>query len=468
MSIRIEKDSLGEVQVPADKYYGAQTQRAVENFPVSGRALPPEMVWAAATIKKAAAIVHGELGLLEKKVSEAISRAADRVIAGELADNFVVDIYQAGAGTSFNMNVNEVIANLAEEALGGKRGEYRMVHPNDHVNMAQSTNDVVPTSIRLACLRVADELIEAVSLLSQAFAERAEKFKNIVTTGRTHLQDAVPITLGQQFGGYVHTLEKTARRLTTSFNRAGVLGLGGSAAGTGLNTHPEYQARMVGVLRQLTGFELSADANLFAAMASMDVFVDISAQMKTAAIELVRITNDLRLLSSGPTSGLAEIRLPELQPGSSIMPGKVNPVIPEMTAMVCFQVIGNETCVNMAAQAGQLQLNVMMPVIAHNVLESAKILTSALGLLNERCVSGIEASQERCREYFEKSMGTATVLNPVIGYLKTAEVVKESLRTGKSLKEIILERKILTPEELERALHPERITQPGILKKSED
>ena len=467
MSIRIEKDSLGEVRVPADKYYGAQTQRAVENFPVSGRTLPPEMVWAAATIKKAAAVVHGELGLLDRKVSEAVSQAAERVIAGELADNFVVDIYQAGAGTSFNMNVNEVIANLAEEALGGRRGEYRLVHPNDHVNMGQSTNDVVPTAMRLACLRVAGELIETVSSLSEAFAGRAEKFSKIVTTGRTHLQDAVPIVLGQQFGGYAYTLKKIARRLATSFNCAGVLGLGGSAAGTGLNTHPEYQARVVGVLRQLTGLDLSAETNLFAAMASMDVFVDISARMKAAAVELLRITNDLRLLSSGPTSGLAEIRLPELQPGSSIMPGKVNPVIPEMTAMVCFQVIGNEACVSLAAQAGQLQLNVMMPVIAYNVLESAKILTSALRLLEERCVCGIEVDQARCREYFEKSLGTATVLNPLIGYLKTAEVVKESLRSGKSLKEIILERKILTPEELETALEPERITRPGILKKNE-
>jgi len=465
---RIEKDSLGEVRVPADKYYGAQTQRAVENFPVSGRTLPPEMVRAAATIKKAAAIVHGELGLLEKKISEAISHAADRVIAGELDDNFVVDIYQAGAGTSFNMNVNEVIANLAEEALGGRRGQYRLVHPNDQVNMAQSTNDVVPTAMRLACLQVADELIKAVSSLAEAFAERAEKFSGIVTTGRTHLQDAVPVTLGQQFGGYAHTLTKIARRLSTSFNRAGVLGLGGSAAGTGLNTHPEYRARVVGVLRELTGFELSADTNLFAAMSSMDVFVDISARMKAAAVELLRITNDLRLLSSGPTSGLAEIRLPELQPGSSIMPGKVNPVIPEMTAMVCFQVIGSEACVSLAAQAGQLQLNVMMPVIAYNVLEPAKILTSALRLLSERCVCGIEADRERCQRYFEKSMGTATVLNPLIGYLKTAEVVKESLRSGKSLKEIILERKILTPEELESALDPERITRPGILKKKKD
>ncbi|OGG00817.1 MAG: aspartate ammonia-lyase [Candidatus Glassbacteria bacterium RIFCSPLOWO2_12_FULL_58_11] len=465
MSYRIEKDSLGEVRVPADKYWGAQTQRAVENFPVSGRTLPPEMTWAASTIKKAAALVHADLGLLEPKVAGAIAAAADRVIAGELDDNFVVDIYQAGAGTSFNMNVNEVLANLAEEALGGERGRYKLVSPNDQVNMGQSTNDVVPTAIRLACLKLSGTLIGEVSQLAKAFEERAAAFRDLVTTGRTHLQDAVPITLGQEFGGYGHTLKKCAKRLGTAFNRAGVLGLGGSAAGTGLNTHPEYQSRVIGVLRQLTGFELSADTDLFAAMSSMDVFVDIAARMKAVALELLKITNDLRLLASGPTSGLAEIRLPSLQPGSSIMPGKVNPVIPEMTAMVCFQVIGNEACVAFAAQAGQLQLNVMLPVIAQNVLESARLLTRAANLLNTKCVAGIEADPQRCREYFEKSLGTATVLNPVLGYLNTAEVVKESMRSGKSLKAIILDRKILTPEELERALDPQRITRPGILEK---
>lgn len=463
---RTEKDSLGEVKVPSSAYWGAQTQRAVENFPVSGRTLPPEMVWAAAYIKKAAAMVHSELGLLKKKVARAISEAADRVIAGELADNFVVDIYQAGAGTSFNMNVNEVLANLAIESLGGERGDYKLVSPNDHVNMAQSTNDVVPGAIRLACLKVSGSLIEAITDLAGAFSERAKAFEDLVTTGRTHLQDAVPITLGQEFGGYAHTLKKCARRLRTAFNRAGVLGLGGSAAGTGLNTHPEYVSRIVGTLRQLTGFDLSADTNLFSAMASMDVFVDISSRMKATAIELLRITNDLRLLSSGPTSGLAEVRLPALQPGSSIMPGKVNPVIPEMTAMVAFQVIGNDTCITLAAQAGQLQLNVMLPVIAYNLLESAKILTAASSLLDTKCVSGIEANPERCREYFEKSLGTATVLNPLIGYLNTAEVVKESMATGKSLREIILERKILTAGELEKALDPKVITRPGILRRS--
>jgi aspartate ammonia-lyase len=465
MDYRIEKDSLGEVKVPANRYWGAQTQRAVENFSVSGRPLPPEMTWAAATIKKAAAMVHRELGLLEESIAGAICAAADRVIAGELADNFVVDIYQAGAGTSFNMNVNEVIANLAEESLGGRPGAYKMVSPNDHVNMAQSTNDVVPSAIRLACLKVSGALVEAVSVLAKAFSDRAEAFREIITTGRTHLQDAVPITLGQEFGGYAHTMTKCSRDLRVHFNRAGILGLGGSAAGTGLNTHPEYQGRIVGTLRELTGFDLSADSNLFAAMASMDVFVDISSRLKLTAVEMLRIANDLRLLASGPTSGLNEIGLPALQPGSSIMPGKVNPVIPEMTAMVAFQVIGHDTCVTLAAQAGQLQLNVMMPVIAYNLLESAKLLTNAARTLADKCVSGIEANVKRCREYFEKSLGTATVLNPVLGYLNTAEVVKESMRTGRSLKEIILERKILSPEELERALDPQSLTRPGILKK---
>jgi len=465
VAFRIEKDSLGEVKVPAEVYYGVQTQRAVDNFLISGRTLPAEMVWACAMIKKAAAIVHAELGLLDKKMAEAIGSAADRIIAGELADNFVVDIYQAGAGTSFHMNVNEVIANLAIESLGGKKGDYKILSPNDHVNMAQSTNDVVPTCIRLACLRVSGGLTAALGELSQAFAAKADQFKDVITTGRTHLQDAVPITVGQEFGGWAQVTRKLVRRLSTSFNRAGVLGIGGSAAGTGLNCHPEYQGRIVGALRQLTGFDLSADPNLFAAMSSMDVFVDIAGRMKLAALELLKISNDLRLLASGPTSGIWEILLPALQPGSSIMPGKVNPVIPEMTAMACFQVIGNDTCVNYAAQAGQLQLNVMMPVIAYNLIESARLLTNSARHLDKKCVSGIQVNRERCREYFEKSLGTATVLNPVIGYLNTAEVVKESMKTGRSLKEIILERKILTPEELEKALDPERITKPGILEK---
>ncbi len=467
MEYRIEKDSLGEVKVPSRMYYGAQTQRAVDNFSISGRTLPVGMVRAAATIKKAAAIVHGELGLIDKDVARAISSAADRVIAGELDEHFVVDIYQAGAGTSFHMNVNEVIANLAEETLGGQRGSYERVSPNDHVNMGQSTNDVVPTTIRLACLRSGQDLVQAVGELAGAFDERAEKFSGIVTTGRTHLQDAVPIKLGQEFGGWAQTVRKQARRLTTSFNRAGVLGLGGSAAGTGLNAHPQYRPRVVGVLRQLTGFDLSADVNLFAAMSSMDVFTDIAARMKGTALELLRIANDLRLLASGPTSGLAEIRLPELQPGSSIMPGKVNPVIPEMTAMVAFQVIGYETTVSMAAQAGQLQLNVMLPVIGYSLLEAVKILTGCASHLSEKCVAGIEADEQRCRMYFETSLGTATVLNPLIGYLNTATVVKESLKTGRSLKEIILERGILTGDELKKALDPDRITVPGILKKEQ-
>ncbi|MCE5271622.1 aspartate ammonia-lyase [bacterium] len=465
MSYRVEKDSLGEVQVPEAMYYGVQTRRAVENFPVSGRTLPPEMTWATTAIKKAAAQVHADLGLLDKKVAGAIVAAADRVLTGELDSHFVVDVYQAGAGTSYHMNVNEVLANLAEESLGGKRGQYKLVSPNDQVNMGQSTNDVVPTSIRLACLKMEAPLVSAVGALARAFEGRAKAFEGIVTTGRTHLQDAVPVGLSQEFGGYAHTLFKVEKHLRSAFNRAGVLGIGGSAAGTGLNTHPEYVPRMIATLRELTGFDLSADPDLFAAMASLDVFVDISGRMKALAVELIRITNDLRLLASGPTSGLAEILLPALQPGSSIMPGKVNPVIPEMTAMVSFQVIGNDQCVTMAAQAGQLQLNVMLPVVAWNVLESARILTGACRLLAERCVAGLQADRERCRMYFEKSLGTATVLNPVLGYLNTAEIVKESAKTGRSLKEIILERGILTPAELEAALAPERITRPGILEK---
>ncbi|MEA2063114.1 MAG: aspartate ammonia-lyase [Gemmatimonadota bacterium] len=465
MEYRLEKDSLGEVRVPAHALWGAQTQRAVENFPVSGRSLPGRMTWAMATIKKCAAEVHCDLGLLEPDLAGAIIESAGEVIEGRHEEHFVVDIYQAGAGTSFNMNLNEVIANLAEEKLGGRRGQYKLVSPNDHVNMAQSTNDTVPTTIRLACLDAAPDLNAALDCLERALAGRAEAFRNVVTSGRTHLQDAVPVTLGQEFGGWAHTVNRSARTLRSALNRAGVLGIGGSAAGTGINTHPEYQGLMVGALRKFTGFDLSADSNLFSAMSSMDLFVDISSRMRGAAVEILRISNDIRLLASGPTSGLNEIRLPALQPGSSIMPGKVNPVIPEMTAMVCFQVIGNDSAITLAAQAGQLQLNVMMPVIAYNLLESAKILTAATRLLAGKCIAGIEANKERCQEYFDKSLGTATVLNPLIGYRNTAGIVKESMETGRSLKELILERGILSAGELEKALDPERITRPGILKK---
>ena len=467
MEYRIEKDSLGEVKVPADRYYGVQTQRAVGNFQISGRTMPFELVWSQATIKKAAAMVHADLGLMDAKLAEAIIMGAEDVIAGKLNDHFVVDIYQAGAGTSFNMNVNEVVANLAEERLGGKRGEYKLVSPNDHVNMGQSTNDTIPTAIRLAMLKMQPELVANLKVLRKALDDRAAKFENVPTTGRTHLQDAVPITLGQEFGGWAQTIRKAGKGLKTSMNRAGVLGIGGSAAGTGMNTHPEYVARMTGTLRQITGFDISADPNLFSAMSSMDVFTDISSRMRNAAVEILRISNDLRLLASGPTSGLFEILLPALQPGSSIMPGKVNPVVPEMTAMVCFQVIGADTTVMMAAQAGQLQLNVMMPVIGYNLIEAARILGNAACHLGEKCVAGIEANVERCADYFHRSLGTATVLNPLLGYLNTADIVKESMKTGRSLKELILEKGILTEEQLEKALDSERITRPGILKKDE-
>ncbi len=387
---RVERDFLGEVQVPEDAYYGAHTARAVENFPISALRLPPVFNHAMAHIKKAAALTHAELGKLPMETAEAIARAADEVIAGKFDDQFVVDAFQAGAGTSQHMNVNEVIANRATEMLGGRRGEYR-VHPNDHVNMGQSTNDVFPTTMRLSLLMTVPPTVAALDGLAAAFAGKAEEFRRVVKSGRTHLQDAVPVTLGDEFGAYATVLRGCARDVERRCDALRVLGIGGSATGSGLNTAPGYRRRVVERLSEQTGIELVPAEDLFAAMQSMKVFVDLSGALAGAAVELGRVANDLRLLSSGPRTGLAEIRLPAVQPGSSIMPGKVNPVMAECTNMVCFHVLGNDACVRAAAGAGQLELNVMMPVIAYNLLQSTSILGNVAEALRVRCVEGIEA-----------------------------------------------------------------------------
>ena len=460
---RTERDSLGEVRVPGDAYWGAQTKRALDNFPISGLRPHADLVWATVLIKKAAAKVNGELGLLSPEVSDAIQRAADEVLEGKHADQFVVDPFQAGAGTSHHMNVNEVLANRANELLGSRRGEYQPVHPNDHVNYGQSTNDVFPTAMRLAVLRAWSRLRPVLEGLGRAFRQKAEEFDHVVTSARTHLQDAVPIRLGQEFGAYATAVEESQCRLEAATRRLLELGIGGSAAGTGLNTHPAYRERVVAELSRLTGYDLKPTRDLFWAMNSLAPFVDVSSALRELAVEFTRIANDLRLLSSGPTTGLAEIRLPAVQPGSSIMPGKVNPVMAEMLNMVCFQVIGNDTTIMMAAQAGQLQLNVMMPVVIFNLLFSMDILTSALRAFTERCVVGIEADEERCRHYFEQTRGLATILNQVLGYERAAELVKESLAKGKSILDLIVEKDLMSPEEVERVFDPRRITEPGIL-----
>ncbi len=459
---RTEKDSLGEVKVPAGAYYGAQTKRAVDNFPVSGHKPAFGFIWAGAAVKRAAAIVHRDLKLIGEKEVEAIIAAATEVMDGKLTDQFVVDVYQAGAGTSHNMNLNEVIANRALEILGQGRGEYSIIHPNDQVNMAQSTNDLIPTSLRLFCLRDGQLVLDALDKVESGFRDKAEEFHNVLKSGRTHLQDAVPVRLGQEFGGYAEAVKRARQKIAAAREALLEIGLGGSAAGTGLNVHPEYRPRVTKALGEVTGFELRQASDYFWAMQSLGPLVDFSSALRNLAIELSRIMNDLRLLASGPTTGLNEITLPPVQPGSSIMPGKVNPVLAEMMNMVCFSVIGFHESVAWGAGAGQLELNVMMPLVGYAVGEQMKILTGGLNAFHDRCLTGITANENDTRKFLEKSLGLVTALNPIIGYEKAAEVAKESRTTGRSIKEIILEKGYLTAEQMEKVLDPANLTEPGI------
>jgi aspartate ammonia-lyase len=458
---RTERDSLGPLEVPADAYYGVQTARAVANFPISGERLHIEMVRAVTRIKIAAARANAELKELDPKKADAIIAAAQEILDGKHDAQFVVDAYQAGAGTSFHMNVNEVIANRACEILGGKRGDSSLVHANDDVNMAQSTNDVIPTAIRLAAHTLAGPVLEEMESLGQALDAKAGEFAHVLKSGRTHLQDAVPITLGQEFSGYRECVRGWQETLKS--NREGLLavGLGGNAVGTGINAHPKYRERVVAELAKVTGIPVRPAANLFHAMQSMAPFVRVSSVLRAFTLDLTRIANDLRLLASGPTTGLNEIHLPAVQPGSSIMPGKVNPVILEMTNMVCYQVIGYDTTVAYASQAGQLELNVMMPVIAHNLLRALAILAPTLRVLRASCIDGITANEEVCRRYFERSISLATALNPYIGYAKAAEVAKEAEKTGRTVVEIVREKKLLTEEQIAKVFSPEAMTNPA-------
>ena len=459
---RIEKDSLGEMEVPAEAYYGVQTVRAMKNFPISGMRPHPALITAHATIKKAAALTNRELGNLDSAIADAIVAAADELIVGKLQSQIVVDVFQAGAGVSFNMNCNEVLANRAIEILGGRRGDYQRVHPNDHVNMAQSTNDTFPTAMRLGALLMIRELDPVLEQVERSFAAKGREFDGIVKSGRTHLQDAVPIRLGQEFAAYATTLGRCHLRILQCREPLSELGIGGTAAGTGINTHPEYRTRMVAHLSALTGFEFRNSPDLREAMQSQLPLSDLSAALKTLALELIRIANDLRLLSSGPRTGLAEIQLPAVQPGSSIMPGKVNPVMPEVLDMVAFQVVGNDLTVSLAAQAGQLELNVMMPAMIYNVLQSMEILKNTLEVFRTRCLDGITADAQRCERYALESVGIATALNRHIGYAAAAEVAKESMRTGKSIYQIVVDRRLLDAEQLRRILDPKTMTEPGI------
>jgi aspartate ammonia-lyase len=462
MASRIERDPLGEREVPAGAYYGIQTARAVENFPISGLRAPDSLIDATVLIKKAAARANVTLGRLEERIGEAISRAADEILAGALRDQFVVDVYQAGAGTSHNMNTNEVLANRAAELLGGARGEYRVVHPNDHVNMGQSTNDVFPTATRLALLLGNGPLVLAARALSTALAVKAREFDGVLKVGRTHLQDAVPMTLGQEFSGYAACVERGADDVERASAQLQELNLGATAVGTGLNAGDDYTSLAIGNLSTSTGLGLVAATNRFRVTQSMGDVLAYSGAMRRLAVELGKVASDLRLLAMGPRAGISEIVLPPVQPGSSIMPGKVNPSIPEMVNQVCYQVLGCDTTVCTAAEAGQLELNVMMPVIAWNALHSSTILRNAMNGLRSRCVEGIQADAERCRELMDRSTAVATALSPYIGYARTAEIAKESVKTGRPIRELVLERGLMDAKQLDRVLSAEVMTRPGI------
>ena len=460
MNYRIEKDTLGDVKVPAEAYYGAQTRRAVDNFKASTLRLPPSFVKAQAIIKRAAALSNMDAGYLDKEIGNALVSAADEVLNGKFDNQFVVDTFQAGAGTSQNMNINEVLANRAEELLGGKLGEYSKVHPNDHANMSQSTNDTIHAAIHISAYsEYQKRFLSALINLEKSFDKKAVEFDKIVKSGRTHMQDAVPIRLGQEFSAYAGMVKHAREKMATAFDSLLDLGIGGTAVGTGVNTPPGYRKNMVKYINETTGFSFRNSSNMFEAMQSFGIVVEVSGALRILSTALLKIANDLRLLSSGPQTGLAEIRLPAVQPGSSIMPGKVNPVLPEMLNMVCFHALGNDFAIVQASQAGQLELNVMMPVIGYNLLQQIEILAGGMESFNKKCLEGITADEEQCRYYAERSPALATALNTHIGYVKAAELAKEALSKNKSVKELAISKKLMDIDKLEKILDISTLTE---------
>lgn len=459
--MRIERDTMGELAVPADAYYGVQTARAIQNFPISGLRFPRPFLRALGLIKWAAAGVNESLGLLDKKVAEAIRRAAWEVVQGRWDAEFPVDIFQTGSGTSTNMNANEVIANRASELLGGTRGS-KLVHPNDHVNLGQSSNDVIPTAIHVAAVeQIERALIPGLTRLQMALAAKAQEFDPVVKIGRTHLQDATPIRLGQEFGGYARQIELGIGRARQAQQALAELALGGTAVGTGLNTHPEFASRVIAVLSAEIGYTLREAANHFEAQSAQDSVVEASAELRTIAVSLMKIANDIRWLGSGPRCGFGEIILPETQPGSSIMPGKVNPVIAESVTMVAAQVIGNDVTITVGGQSGSFELNVMLPVLAYNLLQSIELLANSAVNFAARCIEGLAANSERCRNSIEQSLAMCTALAPEIGYDAAAKIAKEAYRTGRTVREIARSQRILPEEKLNALLDPWRMTEPG-------
>lgn len=467
MTTRKEHDFIGELEINNDVYYGIQTFRALENFHITGRKLGEYTVFvdSLAKVKKAAALANYELGLLDEKLKNAICEACDDIIGGKYYDQFVVDMIQGGAGTSTNMNANEVIANLALEKLGHKKGEYQYCHPNDHVNLSQSTNDSYPTALRVALYERLENMTVFMKILKDSFSKKSEEFKDILKMGRTQLQDAVPMTLGQEFGTFALMVEKDIERVMESRNWIRRINLGGTAIGTGINSHPDYRTIVEKKIQEITGNPFITAGDLIEATQSTGAYVQVSGVLKRVAVKLSKICNDLRLLSSGPRAGLNEINLPKMQPGSSIMPGKVNPVIPEVVNQVCFAVIGNDMTITMAAEGGQLQLNVFEPVIAYKLFESIIMLNHAMETLAKKCVDDITANEQVCKDFVLGSIGIVTALNPVIGYENSASVAKEALQTGRSVYDIVLERGFLKKEDLDDLLSPQNMISPHPIKK---
>jgi aspartate ammonia-lyase len=461
-TVRIEHDLIGDHAVPAEAYYGIHTLRALENFPITGTAISiyPDLVAALACVKQAAAIANSELGLLDEQRAMAIRLACEELREGKLLEEFVVDVIQGGAGTSTNMNANEVIANRALEILGHARGEYQHLHPLDHVNLSQSTNDVYPTAVKLALQFGIRRLLGEIGFLRREFEAKATEFSDVLKIGRTQLQDAVPMTLGQEFSTYAVMLQEDESRLAEAASLIREINLGATAIGTGINAHPEYAARVTRRLSEIAGVELIVSPNLIEATQDAGAFVQLSGVLKRVAVKLSKTCNDLRLLSSGPRAGLGEINLPAVQAGSSIMPGKVNPVIPEVVNQVAFEVIGNDMTVTMAAEAGQLQLNAFEPIIAHSLFKSISHLAAASRTLGERCVRGISANRERARRLVDESTALVTALNPFIGYARSSEIAKEALATGKRVYDLVLEKKLMSREELDGIMRPDVLTQP--------
>ena len=458
---RQEKDSIGVMDVPASAYYGIQSMRAAENFTITGMNIHPEMIYSIAKIKKAAAITNLEAGALDKKIADAIIAACDEILAGKYFDEFITDPIQGGAGTSINMNANEVIANLAIEILGGTKGDYNLVNPNDHVNCGQSTNDVVPACGRITIIMLIEKAIVELKRLHTALLDKAKEFDHVIKMGRTHLQDAVPIRLGQEFKAYAAAISRDIMRFGRIKHDLKALNLGGTAVGTCLNADPVYLKNIAGNLSKICGFELIQAPDMIDATANLDEFAFAHSIVKTCAINLSKMSSDLRIISSGPRCGLNEINLPPKQPGSSIMPGKVNPVIPEVVIQVAFNIIGNDMTVSMACEGGQLQINVFEPVLFYKIFQSIETLTAAVRTLVDNCITGITANEEHCKKMVENSVGIITAINPYVGYNKASDLAKEAIKTGTPVRELILRDKLLTAEELDKILDPFAMTEPA-------